>query len=80
MDELTPRQQQILDWVREYIALNRLPPTRAEISEAFGFSSPNAAEQHLRAIAAKGALELVPNVSRGIVLPPPAAESRPSRK
>lgn len=80
VEALTERQQQILDWIREYMALNRIPPTRAEISAAFGFHSHNAAEQHLRAIAAKGALTLIAGVSRGIVLPPPTTESRPSRK
>jgi repressor LexA len=74
VEALTERQQQVLDWVREYIALNRIPPTRAEIGEAFGFQV-NAADQHVRALAAKGALELIPNVSRGIVLPPPTTKS-----
>lgn len=79
VEALTERQQQVLDWVKEYIALNQFPPTRAEISEAFGFRSVNAAEQHLQAIARRGAIRLVPGVSRGIVLPPPTPELR-SRK
>lgn len=72
---LTERQQQILDWIREYVALNQIPPTRAEVAEAFGFNV-TAADQHIRAIAAKGGLQLIAKVSRGIVLPPPAATPR----
>jgi repressor LexA len=76
---LTPRQQQVLDWVREYIALNQFPPTRAEIAEAFGFGSVNAADQHLRALEKRGAISLVPGISRGIVVPPPTSQEKRSR-
>jgi repressor LexA len=65
---LTPRQQQILDLIRDRIEATGLPPTRAEIAAAFGFRSPNAAEQHLRALARKDAIELLPGSSRGIRL------------
>lgn len=68
MQELTRRQQEILDFIREWIETTGLPPTRAEIGERFGFSSPNAAEQHLKGLAKKGVLELVPGTSRGIRL------------
>ncbi len=68
MQELTRRQQEILDFIREWIETTGLPPTRAEIGERFGFSSPNAAEQHLKGLAKKGVLELVPGMSRGIRL------------
>ena len=54
------------------------PTSGAEICEAFGFTSHNAAEQHLQAIARKGAIKLIAGVSRGIVLPPPSNEKRPS--
>jgi repressor LexA len=65
---LTPRQQQILELIRDRIEATGMPPTRAEIAAAFGFRSPNAAEQHLRALARKGAIELLPGSSRGIRL------------
>ncbi|WP_370304743.1 transcriptional repressor LexA [Sinimarinibacterium flocculans] len=65
---LTPRQQQILDFVRRHIAKQGIPPTRAEITAAFGFRSVTAAEDHLRALARKGVIELLPGASRGIRL------------
>ncbi len=68
MHDLTRRQQEILDLIREWIETTGSPPTRAEIAQHFGFSSPNAAEQHLKVLAKKGALDLVPGVSRGIQL------------
>ena len=68
MKELTPRQQQVLSLIREWIETTGLPPTRVEIAQHFGFSSPNAAEQHLKGLARKGALDLVPGMSRGIRL------------
>jgi repressor LexA len=68
MPPLTPRQQEILQWIRDRIEAGGLPPTRAEIGQHFGFSSPNAAEAHLKGLAKKGALELLPGASRGIRL------------
>ncbi len=66
--ELTPRQQQILVLIQQRIEETGAPPTRAEIARAFGFRSANAAEEHLRALARKGAIELVKGTSRGIRL------------
>lgn len=68
MQELTPRQQEILDWIRDIIERTGMPPTRADLSRAMGFRSPNAAEEHLRALERKGAIELLPGASRGIRL------------
>jgi repressor LexA len=68
MDELTPRQAEILGLIRDHIEASGFPPTRAEISQAFGFRSPNAAEEHLRALERKGALEILPGASRGLRL------------
>ena len=68
MDELTPRQHEILELIRSHLESTGSPPTRAEIARALGFRSPNAAEGHLRALARKGAIELVPGSSRGIRL------------
>ena len=65
---LTPRQQQILDLIQETMAQTGAPPTRAEIARTLGFKSANAAEEHLKALARKGVLELVSGTSRGIRL------------
>lgn len=67
-NDLTPRQRQVLDLVRRRIRETGFPPTRAEIAEALGFRSANAAEEHLRALARRGAIELQRGTSRGIRL------------
>ncbi|MDD2845327.1 MAG: transcriptional repressor LexA [Rhodoferax sp.] len=66
--KLTDRQQQILDLIQRAIASTGSPPTRAEIAAELGFKSANAAEEHLQALARKGAIELVSGTSRGIRL------------
>lgn len=66
--KLTKRQQEILDLIRETIMTTGAPPTRVEIAAAFGFKSPNAAEDHLQALARKNVIELVSSTSRGIRL------------
>ena len=68
MKELTRRQEEIFNLIKEWVDTTGSPPTRAEIAQHFGFSSPNAAEQHLKVLAKKGVLDLVPGVSRGIQL------------
>src|ERR687892_2865392 len=68
MDKLTPRQAQILRMICKFMEAEGFPPTRAEIAEKLGFRSPNAAEDHLKALARKGAIELLPGASRGIRL------------
>ena len=65
---LTARQQQILDWIRSFIDARGMPPTRAEIAAGLGFAAASSAEDHLQALAKKGALELVPGASRGLRL------------
>ena len=65
---LTARQQQILDWIRGHIEATGMPPTRAEIATGLGFSTASSAEDHLQALAKKGALELTPGTSRGLRL------------
>jgi repressor LexA len=67
-DNLTPRQQEILEFIRNSLEVLGAPPTRTEICSAFGFASPNAAEDHLRALAKKGAIILEPGSARGIRL------------
>ena len=65
-NNLTPRQSEILNLIRRQIETTGFPPTRADICTALGFKSPNAAESHLRALEAKGAIEMLPGASRGI--------------
>ena len=66
MDALTDRQSEILKLIRELTEVSGFPPTRAEIAERMGFRSVNAAEQHLRALEKKGAIEISSGASRGI--------------
>ena len=68
MRELTARQQQILDLIARHIVTTGFPPTRAEIADQLGFKSANAAEEHLKALARKGVIELTSGTSRGIRL------------
>jgi repressor LexA len=65
---LTDRQQKVLDWIRRHLESTGMPPTRAEIAAGLGFSTASSAEDHLRALARKGALELTPGASRGLRL------------
>ncbi|CDG18951.1 MULTISPECIES: transcriptional repressor LexA [Xenorhabdus] len=68
MKALTARQQQVYDLVRDHISQTGMPPTRAEIAARLGFRSPNAAEEHLKALARKGVIEIIAGASRGIRL------------
>lgn len=69
MQSLTRRQAEVLDVIRSHIADTGYPPTRADIASELGFRSANAAEEHLKALARKGAIEVIPGTSRGIRLP-----------
>ena len=66
MLKLTARQQQVLAFLKDYMSASGYPPTRVEIARELGFRSPNAAEEHLKALARKGAIEMIPGASRGI--------------
>ena len=66
--KLTARQEQILNLIKDAINNTGFPPTRAEIAAELGFRSVNAAEEHLQALARKGAIEIAPGTSRGIRL------------
>lgn len=68
MKPLTARQQQIFELIKTHIEDTGMPPTRAEIARQLGFRSANAAEEHLKALARKGVLEIIPGASRGIRL------------
>ena len=84
MDELTPRQRQVLALIRAHIAETGYPPTRADIARSLGFRSANAAEEHLRALARKGVIEISKGTSRGLrlaggwAMPPEDAERAPA--
>ncbi|MBN6080724.1 repressor LexA [Aggregatibacter actinomycetemcomitans] len=68
MKPLTARQQEVYDFLKYHLETTGMPPTRAEISKELGFRSPNAAEEHLKALAKKGVIEIVSGTSRGIRL------------
>ena len=66
MNDLTTRQSEIFEFIKKEIEFNGYPPTRSEIAKVFGFKSPNAAEDHLKALKKKGVLNIVSGASRGI--------------
>lgn len=68
MYNLTSRQEQVLQLIKDYTEETGYPPTRAEIARILGFKSANAAEEHIKALARKGAIEIMPGASRGIRL------------
>ena len=69
MEKLTARQSEVLQLIKDHIGETGYPPTRADIARELGFKSPNAAEEHLKALARKGAIEIIAGASRGIRLP-----------
>ena len=69
MTKLTSRQSEVLSLIKRYIEETGFPPTRADIARELGFKSANAAEEHLKALARKGAIEMVAGASRGIRIP-----------
>lgn len=69
MEKLTKRQSEVLSLIKQYIDDTGYPPTRADIAKELGFRSANAAEEHLKALARKGAIEIIPGASRGIRIP-----------
>ncbi|MFZ4878339.1 transcriptional repressor LexA [Janthinobacterium sp. Mn2066] len=80
MIKLTARQEQILNLIKDAIENTGFPPTRAEIATELGFKSANAAEEHLQALARKGAIEISPGTSRGIrLIGAAAAEPLPAK-
>lgn len=68
MRPLTPRQTEVLELIKSTMQDTGMPPTRAEIARQLGFKSANAAEEHLKALARKGVIEILPGTSRGIKL------------
>lgn len=74
MRPLTPRQEEVLELIKSTMSLTGMPPTRAEIARELGFKSANAAEEHLKALARKGVIDILPGTSRGIKLNVPLDE------
>lgn len=74
MIRLTARQRQVTEMIREFVEVHGFPPTRAEIAQAMGFRSVNAAEEHLKALSRKGIIDLQTGASRGIRLRQPKAD------
>jgi len=71
MYDLTPRQEKVLQLIKNYAEETGYPPTRAEIAKILGYKSANAAEEHIKALARKGAIHVIPGASRGIRLVEP---------
>lgn len=69
MEKLTKRQGEVLECIKQSMETTGYPPTRAEIARELGFKSANAAEEHLKALARKGAIEMIAGTSRGIRIP-----------
>ncbi|MCC8487925.1 transcriptional repressor LexA [Xanthomonas campestris pv. raphani] len=68
MDGLSPKRAAVLAFLQQQ-AQAGLAPSLAEIAQAFGFASRNAAQKHVQALAEAGLIELVPNRKRGIRVP-----------
>ena len=77
MAKLTARQTEIFQYIKDHIEETGFPPTRAEIARKLGFRSPNAAEEHLKALARKGAIEIIAGTSRGIRIPADSQQGIP---
>jgi repressor LexA len=77
MNKLTTRQAEVLEFIKSYIEETGYPPTRADIARELGFKSANASEEHLKALARKGAIVMIPGTSRGIKLPESENEGLP---
>ena len=77
MNKLTTRQAEVLEFIKSYIEETGYPPTRADIAKDLGFKSANASEELLKALARKGAIEMIPGTSRGIKLPESENEGLP---
>jgi len=68
MFELTEKQQEVLDFIKDFTQQHSMPPSRMEIMQNFGFQSRNAAQCHLKALEAKKMIKIVPRKARGIQL------------
>jgi repressor LexA len=80
MADLSPRQLQVLAFIRQFTQAHGLPPTRGEIAEGLGLKNRQGIDQHLRALETKGAIELVPGISRGIRILEEAKGRRPAAR
>ena len=77
MSDLSPKQLEVLAFIRRFMDQGGLPPTRGEIAQGLRLKNRQGIDQHLRALEAKGAIELIPGISRGIRLSEPAPAGLP---
>ena len=68
-NDLTHRQQEILDYLRKSQRQTGVMPSTREIQHAFGFASQTAAMSHLRALERKGVIQRIPGKARAVVFP-----------
>ncbi|WAT06469.1 LexA repressor [Rouxiella badensis] len=68
LSPITPKQREVLEFLKSFLAENGFPPTRGEIAEHFGFKSPNAADENLRSLVKKGFIKLSAGKFRGITI------------
>jgi repressor LexA len=77
MDQLTERQRDIYEFIRDKITNRGYGPTVREIGDQFKIASPNGVMCHLKALEKKGLINREPNMSRAIML---ATESFDSQR
>ena len=64
--QLTDRQEEILNFIQQFLQENGYPPTLREIGKRFDISSTFGVKRHLDALTKKGYLNILSNASRGI--------------
>lgn len=67
-DPLTPAQMRVMAFLRTFLKEHSQAPTRGEIAKGLGFASPNAAQEHLKALERRGVIEVTEGLARGIRL------------
>jgi repressor LexA len=77
--DLTAKQLAVLEFIQRFMAKDGLPPTRGEIAQGLGLRNRQGIDQHLRALAGKGVIELIPGISRGIRLLEASARAAESK-
>lgn len=78
--DISIRQQEILDFIRETVADRGYPPSVREIGEAVGLSSPSTVHSHLATLEASGRLRRDPTKPRAIEILDDGSHSSKVRK
>lgn len=68
MNELTPRQSDVLEAIALYRERTGFPPTMQELAGLIGCSSANAAAEHVKALKRKGYVSVAPGAARGLTI------------